>query len=222
MDFAYTPKVEELRSHLIEFMQNHVLPAEQVAAAHHDQHLDHWGAPPVMAELKAEARHRGLWNLALPADSRGAGLTNLEYAPLAEITGWSPLIAPEALNCSSPDTGNMEILSRFGTSEQQRRWLEPLLEGEIRSIFSMTEPAVASSDANNVRLEIREDDDEWVLNCFAPPGCSGLTTGTRAVTARSTSSTSASRRKTCSVSGAPVSASPRRDSAPGASTIACG
>jgi len=164
MDFAYSPTVEDLRSRLAEFMQNCVLPAEQVAAAYHDQHPERWGAPPVMAELKAEARRLGLWNLALPADSRGAGLTNLEYAPLAEITGWSPLIAPEALNCSSPDTGNMEILSRFGTAEQQHRWLEPLLEGKIRSIFSMTEPAVASSDANNVRLEISEDGDEWVLN----------------------------------------------------------
>jgi acyl-CoA dehydrogenase len=164
MDFAHTPRVEELRSRLVEFMKDHVLPAESVAESHHEANPSQWGAPPVMAELKAEAKRRGLWNLALPADARGAGLTNLEYAPLAEVTGWSPLIAPEALNCSSPDTGNMEILSRFGTAEQQRRWLEPLLDGEIRSIFSMTEPAVASSDANNVRLEIRDDGDTWVLN----------------------------------------------------------
>ncbi|MDN5915087.1 MAG: acyl-CoA dehydrogenase family protein [Pseudonocardia sp.] len=163
MDFSHSAKVEDLRSTLITFMQEHVLPAEAAAQQHHAANPDVWGPPPVMAELKAEAKERGLWNLSLPADSRGAGLTNLEYAPLAEITGWSPLIAPEALNCSPPDTGNMELFARFGTPEQQQRWLEPLLAGEIRSIFSMTEPAVASSDANNVELQIRDEGEEWVL-----------------------------------------------------------
>jgi acyl-CoA dehydrogenase len=164
MDFAHPAKVEQLRSALLSFMQEHVLPAEPVAAAQHAAHPAEWGAPPVMAELKAEAKRRGLWNLFLPADGGGAGLSNSEYAPLAEISGWSPLIAPEALNCSPPDTGNMELLSRFGSPDQQGQWLEPLLAGEVRSCFSMTEPEVASSDANNVRLAIRDEGDEWVLD----------------------------------------------------------
>jgi len=118
----------------------------------------------MMTDLKAEAKRQGLWNLFLPEDDRGAGLSNLEYAPLAELTGWSPLIAPEALNCSPPDTGNMELLSKFGTAAQQEEWLGPLLNGDIRSCFSMTEPDVASSDANNIALSIDQDGDQWVLN----------------------------------------------------------
>src|SRR3954471_18645634 len=144
-------------------MDSHVYPAETVyrdqVAASGDPHFH----PPVMEDLKQEARKRSLWNLFLPNEKWGAGLTNLEYAPLAEITGRSP-IAPEALNCSAPDTGNMEILAEFGTSEQQDEWLVPLLEGEIRSCFSMTEPDVASSDATNIRCRIERDGDHYVIN----------------------------------------------------------
>ncbi|MFT4262559.1 MAG: acyl-CoA dehydrogenase family protein [Nocardioides sp.] len=164
MDFKHSDKVIDLQERLTAFMQDHVIPAEQVAEEYLREHPDHWGQPPVMRNLRDEARRQDLWNLFLPQDPRGGGLTNLEYAPLAELTGWSPQLAPEALNCSAPDTGNMEMLSRYGTDEQHRRWLAPLLAGEFRSAFSMTEPAVASSDANNVELEIRADGDAWVLN----------------------------------------------------------
>jgi acyl-CoA dehydrogenase len=123
-----------------------------------------WTTPPIMEELKTEARRRGLWNLFLPHSPLGAGLTNLQYAPLAEITGRSAHLAPEALNCSAPDTGNMEVLAMFGTPEQQERWLKPLLAGEIRSAFCMTEPAVASSDATNITTRIERDGDEYVIN----------------------------------------------------------
>ncbi len=155
MDFAFDARTEEFRERLLTFMDEFVYPAEpvfreQVAAA-----PDPWDAPPIIEELKAEARARGLWNLFLPAThAYGAGLTNVQYAPLAEITGRSPWIAPEALNCSAPDTGNMELLSLFGTEHQKRQWLQPLLEGEIRSAFSMTEPDVASSDATNISTRI--------------------------------------------------------------------
>ncbi|MFD6675537.1 acyl-CoA dehydrogenase family protein [Rhodococcus zopfii] len=162
MDFAYSPKVEELRSKLTAFMQDRILPAEVIAAQQLASKPDYWGAPPIMADLKTAAKRQGLWNLFLPEDG-GAGLTNLEYAPLAELTGWSPHLAPEALNCNAPDTGNMELLARFGTDEQKVQWLAPLLDGEIRSCFSMTEPDVASSDASNVRLEVADDGDDWVL-----------------------------------------------------------
>ena len=162
MDFTYSPKVRELQAKLTTFMQDRVLPAEQIAAEQLASKPDHWGAPPIIADLKASAKRAGLWNLFLPA-REGAGLTNLEYAPLAELTGWSPLIAPEAINCNAPDTGNMELLHRYGTEDQKSEWLEPLLAGELSSCFSMTEPDVASSDANNVRLEIAEDSDGWVL-----------------------------------------------------------
>jgi acyl-CoA dehydrogenase len=162
VDFSYSPRVEELRSELLDFMERHVHPAEAV----HRERLagDPPGGAPVMEELKAEARRRGLWNLFLPDRRWGAGLTNVEYAPLAEITGRSPFLAPEALNCSAPDTGNMEILAQFGTPEQQERWLRPLLDGEIRSCFAMTEPEVASSDATNIRARIERDGDEYVIN----------------------------------------------------------
>jgi acyl-CoA dehydrogenase len=164
MDFAHSPRVEKLRAELEDFMETHVYPAErtyreQVRAAGGDPTFH----PPVMEELKAEARRRGLWNLFLADPRWGAGLTNLEYAPLAEITGRS-FLAPEALNCSAPDTGNMEILAEFGTPAQQERWLRPLLEGEIRSCFAMTEPDVASSDATNIRSRIVRDGDHYVIN----------------------------------------------------------
>ena len=164
MDFSHSDKVKDLQRRLTAYMQDYIIPAESVAAEFHAANRDHWGAPPMMTELKAEAKRQGLWNLFLPEDDRGAGLSNLEYAPLAELTGWSPLIAPEALNCSPPDTGNMELLFKFGTAEQQEEWLKPLLNGDIRSCFSMTEPDVASSDANNIQLSIDHDGDEWVLN----------------------------------------------------------
>ena len=162
MDFAFSPKVVKLQRELTAFIQDHVLPAEPIAAKQLADEPAHWGAPPVMAELKNRARAAGLWNLFLPA-REGAGLTNLEYAPLAELTGWSPFLAPEAVNCSSPDTGNMELLHLYGTVEQKSMWLQPLLDGTIRSCFSMTEPDVASSDANNVSLDIADDGDAWVL-----------------------------------------------------------
>jgi acyl-CoA dehydrogenase len=163
MDFAFTPRVEELRQKLLDFMDSHVYPAEAVYRQQVEESGDPHFHPPVMEDLKKEARARGLWNLFLPNEKWGAGLKNLEYAPLAEITGRSQL-APEALNCNAPDTGNMEILAEFGTAEQKEEWLVPLLEGEIRSGFSMTEPEVASSDATNIRLSIRRDGDDYVLN----------------------------------------------------------
>lgn len=164
MDFAYTPKVEELRGRLLDFMDTHVYPAEAVYRDQMEAAGDPHHHPPVLEDLKKEARSRGLWNLFLPDPEDGAGLSVLEYAPLAEITGRSPDLAPEALNCSAPDTGNMEILHMFGTPEQREVWLHPLLEGEIRSCFSMTEPDVASSDATNIRTSIEREGDEYVIN----------------------------------------------------------
>ncbi|MEH1100037.1 acyl-CoA dehydrogenase family protein [Micromonospora sp. CPCC 205561] len=164
MDFAYDTRTEQLRAELTAFLTEHVLPAEAVHAEQVAAAGDPWARPPVMAELKAEARKRGLWNLFLPDPRHGAGLTNLQYAPLAELTGRSPHLAPEALNCAAPDTGNMELLAEFGSSEQQERWLRPLLEGEIRSAFCMTEPEVASSDATNIATRITRDGDHYVIN----------------------------------------------------------
>ncbi|HEX2314024.1 MAG TPA: acyl-CoA dehydrogenase family protein [Thermomonospora sp.] len=164
MDFEPSPKAREYSAKLREFMDEHVYPAEPVYAAQRAEAAaagDPHALPPVVAELKAEARRRGLWNLFLPDVS---GLSNVEYAPLAEITGRSPDLAPEALNCSAPDTGNMEVLHMFGTPEQRERWLRPLLDGEIRSAFAMTEPAVASSDATNITTSIVRDGDEYVVN----------------------------------------------------------
>ncbi|MFF7468709.1 acyl-CoA dehydrogenase family protein [Streptomyces sp. NPDC008092] len=163
MDFGLSPKAEELRSRMAAFMTEHVLPAEpvydrQLAEADEPHRL-----PPVLRELKEKARAEGLWNLFLAHGDRGAGLTNLEYAPLAELAGRS-VIGPEVFNCSAPDTGNMELLALFGTPEQQDRWLRPLLTAEIRSCFAMTEPEVASSDARNIRTRITRDGDEYVVD----------------------------------------------------------
>lgn len=164
MDFSHSARSLDYQQRLTAFMDEHVYPAEETIAARRK-----WGdipteAPPEMAALKAEARSRGLWNLFLPDDEYGAGLTNVEYAPLAEIMGRAIELAPEATNCSAPDTGNMEVLHMFGTQEQKQRWLVPLLEGEIRSNFGMTEPAVASSDPRNLECTITPDGDEYVVN----------------------------------------------------------
>jgi acyl-CoA dehydrogenase len=166
VDFAPDPRTTELAQQLQDFLDERVHPAEAVF----DQQVREsgWARPPIIEELKAEARSRGLWNLFLPKEHHerhgyGAGLTNLQYAPLAELTGRSPALAPEAVNSAAPDTGNMELLSLFGTEQQRAEWLEPLLAGEIRSVFSMTEPAVASSDATNIRTEIRRDGEDYVI-----------------------------------------------------------
>ncbi|MFE5868966.1 acyl-CoA dehydrogenase family protein [Streptomyces roseifaciens] len=170
MDFAFDARTEELRGRLLAFMDEHVYPAEAVAEEQRAALADPWTAPPVVAELQEEARRRGLWNLfftnqhSLPDEEYGAGLTNLQYAPLAEITGRSPQLAPTALNCAAPDTGNMELLAQFGTGEQRKRWLEPLLDARIRSAFAMTEPDVASSDATNIETRIVRDGDDYVID----------------------------------------------------------
>jgi len=164
MDFAYSARTEELRGELLDFMEEFVYPAEPVFERQMADSGSPHHHPAVVEELKAKARGRGLWNLFLPDAEIGAGLSVLEYAPLAELTGRSPEIAPEALNCSAPDTGNMEILHLFGTPEQKERWLAPLLDGEIRSCFSMTEPDVASSDATNIRTRIRREGDEYRIS----------------------------------------------------------
>lgn len=164
MDFAPSPRGAELRRELLDFMEHHVRPAEPVYTAQIRESGDPHHVPPVLFELQAEARRRGLWNLFLPHPTRWSQpLSNLDYAPLAEIAGSSP-IASEAMNSSAPDTGNMELLALFGTDEQQERWLRPLLDAEIRSCFAMTEPDVASSDATNVSLRIRRDGDHYVLD----------------------------------------------------------
>ncbi|MEX0864311.1 MAG: acyl-CoA dehydrogenase family protein [Acidimicrobiia bacterium] len=163
MDFAFSDRVEDLRGRLLGFMDDHVYPAEPIYRDQMTASGDPHHHPAIIEDLKKEARAVGLWNLFLPDPTDGGGLSVLEYAPLAEITGRSPHLAPEALNCSAPDTGNMEILHMFGTPEQKELWLHPLLEGEIRSCFSMTEPDVASSDATNIRTRIERDADEWVV-----------------------------------------------------------
>ncbi|WP_338694819.1 acyl-CoA dehydrogenase family protein [Streptomyces sp. Q6] len=163
MDFAFDARTEELRERLLTFMDTHVYPAEAVAAEQRAALGSPWETPAVVAELKAEARKQGLWNLFLPDAEHGAGLTNLQYAPLAEITGRSPQLAPTAVNCGAPDTGNMEVLAQFGTEAQRKQWLEPLLAGEIRSAFAMTEPEVASSDATNITTHIERDGDDYVI-----------------------------------------------------------
>jgi len=166
MDFAFDARTEELRGQLQAFIDEYVIPAEKVFEEQAADLLAQgrgWERPAVMEEIKAEARKQGLWNLFLAHHPEGAGLTNLQYAPLAELSGRSH-ITPEALNCAAPDTGNMEVLAEFGTKEQQDRWLRPLLAGEIRSAFCMTEPAVASSDATNISTSITRDGDLYVIN----------------------------------------------------------
>ncbi|MCD2467803.1 MULTISPECIES: acyl-CoA dehydrogenase family protein [unclassified Streptomyces] len=163
MDFAYDARTEELRGKLLAFMDEHVYPAERTAEEQRALLASPWDTPRVVEELKAEAKRQGLWNLFLPDAEYGAGLTNLQYAPLAEITGRSPHLAPTALNCAAPDTGNMELLAQFGDEAQKKQWLEPLLAGEIRSAFAMTEPEVASSDATNIETRIRRDGDAYVV-----------------------------------------------------------
>lgn len=163
MDFALSPKTEELYKRLADFAESRVEPATAVYAEQvRDSGNPHFH-PPIMEELKADGRERGLWNLFMPNDRWGAGLTNSEYSPLCELMGRHNLLS-EATNCAAPDTGNMEILAEFGTSEQQDQWLVPLLEGEIRSCFAMTEPWVASSDATNISSRIERDGDDYVVN----------------------------------------------------------
>ncbi|MCE8538185.1 acyl-CoA dehydrogenase family protein [Ruegeria pomeroyi] len=163
MDFAPSPKAREYEARLAAFMAAHVYPAEQIYHEQQRQASSRWSVPPVIEELKAKARAEGLWNLFLPDAELGAGLSVLEYAPLAELTGRSH-IAPEVFNCNAPDSGNMETLFLYGTEEQKDRWLRPLLAGEIRSAFLMTEPDVASSDATNIECEMRRDGDDYVIN----------------------------------------------------------
>ncbi len=163
MDFAYSDKTKYALERLGRFMDEHIYPNE---AEYHRQHAalpDRWQSPPLMEELKRRAREAGLWNLFLPESELGAGFSNLEYAPLCEVMGRVGF-APEVFNCSAPDTGNMEVLVRYGSEAQKKRWLEPLLEGRIRSAFAMTEPAVASSDATNIEASIRRDGAEYVIN----------------------------------------------------------
>src|SRR5690606_18993987 len=161
MDFEYDATTQELRAKLLAFMDECVYPAEPIFEEQAAE--SGWSPPPILEDLKAEARRRGLWNLFLPGEY-GAGLTNLQYAPLAEIMGRSPAIAPAATNCAAPDTGNMELLAHFGSEWQRKAYLEPLLNGEIRSAFAMTEPDVASSDATNITTSIRREGDEYVIN----------------------------------------------------------
>ena len=164
MNFSYSNKVKELEQKLTRFMEENVYPSETLYEQQLNQQETRFSRiPPIMEELKEKAKAEGLWNLFLPESEQGAGLTNLEYAPLCEIMGRS-LIGPEVFNCNAPDTGNMEVLERYGTPEQKERWLKPLLNGEIRSCFSMTEPDVASSDATNIEASIIRDRDEYVIN----------------------------------------------------------
>jgi acyl-CoA dehydrogenase len=163
VEFAYSKRTLGYLEQLTDFMTRHVYPGEPVFHEQLDAGPTRWQVPPIMEELKARARERGLWNLFLPESELGAGLTNLEYAPLCEVMGRSP-IGPEVFNCSAPDTGNMEVLVRYGTPAQQREWLQPLLEGRIRSAFAMTEPRVASSDATNIQARIERDGDHYVIN----------------------------------------------------------
>jgi acyl-CoA dehydrogenase len=163
MDFEFSPKVKELQKRVQTFMDDNIYPNEETYYHQLNEQGDRWQIPPVMEQMKEKAKKAGLWNLFLPESRHGFGLTNLEYAPLCEIMGrvhW----APEVFNCSAPDTGNMEVLERYGTEEQKQQWLTPLLEGKIRSCFAMTEPAVASSDATNIESSIVRDGDTYVIN----------------------------------------------------------
>src|SRR5947199_4631554 len=162
MDFAYSEKVQELQKRLCAFMEEHIYPNERTCVEQIQQG-GRWCPAPIMEQLKSKARSAGLWNLFLPDSEYGAGLTNAEYAPLCEIMGRAAPFAPEVFNCSAPDTGNMEVLVRYGTPEQRKQWLEPLLAGEIRSCFAMTEPDVASSDATNIQSAIVREGDCYVI-----------------------------------------------------------
>jgi len=162
--FSYSDKVVKLQEELTSFMEEHIYPNERLYEQQLNEQPSRWSAvPPIMEELKEKAKQAGLWNLFLPKSEYGAGLTNVEYAPLCEIMGRS-IIGPEAFNCGAPDTGNMEVLVRYGTSEQKEKWLKPLLNGDIRSCFSMTEPDVGSSDATNIQCSIVREGDEYVIN----------------------------------------------------------
>jgi len=162
--FSYSDKVVKLQEELTSFMEEHIYPNERLYEQQLNEQPSRWSAvPPIMEELKEKAKQAGLWNLFLPESEYGAGLTNVEYAPLCEIMGRS-IIGPEAFNCGAPDTGNMEVLVRYGTSEQKEKWLKPLLNGDIRSCFSMTEPDVGSSDATNIQCSIVREGDEYVIN----------------------------------------------------------
>jgi acyl-CoA dehydrogenase len=163
MDFDYSDKTKALIDRVQDFMDRHIYPNEQAFYAEHEALADRWDVPPVLEELKTKAKEADLWNLFLPESDVGAGLTNLEYAPLCEIMG-RVIFAPEVFNCSAPDTGNMEVLERYGSDAHKAEWLKPLLDGRIRSAFAMTEPDVASSDATNICTEIRRDGDEYVIN----------------------------------------------------------
>ena len=163
MNFDYTDKVKKLRADVQSFMNDVVYPNEPVYHEQFEAQSDRWQTPQIIEDMKVQARDAGLWNLFLPESERGAGLTNLEYAPLCEIMGRSH-IAPEVFNCAAPDTGNMEVLERYGSEDHKKTWLEPLLDGKIRSAFAMTEPKVASSDATNIESSITRDGDEYVLN----------------------------------------------------------
>jgi acyl-CoA dehydrogenase len=163
MEFEYNDKTKLSLDRLQTFMDEHIYPNEEAYYRQHDELGDRWQTPPMMEELKEKAREAGLWNLFLPHSERGPGFTNLEYAPLCEVMGRVGF-APEVFNCAAPDTGNMETIERYGSEEQKKAWLDPLLEGRIRSAFAMTEPAVASSDATNIQTQIRRDGDEYVID----------------------------------------------------------
>ncbi|MEM7282871.1 MAG: acyl-CoA dehydrogenase family protein, partial [Pseudomonadota bacterium] len=164
MNFDHTEKVQDLIGQIRDFMGAHIYPNESVYVEQLSEPGRRWHTPTIVNELRDKARSQGLWNLFLPDSDFGAGLTNLEYAPLAEEMGRSVFFAPHVFNCNAPDTGNMEVLARYGTHYQQDRWLKPLLNAEIRSAFAMTEPKVASSDARNIECSIKPDGDEYVIN----------------------------------------------------------
>ena len=163
MEFEHSTKVKELQARVSSFMEAHIYPNEKLFGQQLDEGDTRWEIPPIMGKLKEKAKSEGLWNMFLPDSERGFGLSNLEYAPLCEIMGRSE-IASEVFNCSAPDTGNMEVLERYGNDEHKRVWLEPLLNGEIRSAFAMTEPRVASSDATNIESNIKRDGDDYIIN----------------------------------------------------------
>jgi acyl-CoA dehydrogenase len=163
MFIPLSPRAADLKKKVAAFMDEHVYPAEPIYARQLNEQGDRWKSPAIMDELKKKARAQGLWNLFLPKSEHKDGLTNYEYGQICEVMGRSP-IGPESFNCSAPDTGNMEVILRYGTKEHQKEWLEPLMDGKIRSCFAMTEPAVASSDATNIRAEIKRDGDHYVIN----------------------------------------------------------